>query len=160
MRQVLAVSCCVASITLAILYSFDSRLEWFGANRDLLLPAYYGRELKRGVTGTMTFVLMCEKEKAPQVRLARMNLRSTTDYVEKYPDLVEIAVKKVEDVIRGWPPARVGITYSEEITIEYKQDAAMAPENRRYEVVYGRHDIPVRVTITGPTKVLGALGDR
>lgn len=122
----------------------------FGLNdKDVLMPAFFSKDIQHGLNGTINLNVQFEKGKVVSVKVLSTELNSSTDYVKKFPDLVDLTIRRIVGTIEDWKISNV-VPVSIDLTIELKIDPSLPANARNYRVEFGKPGFVTKMVISGP----------
>ena len=135
---------CLAGVALG-----SSIFSFYPDDREVLVPAYFTHDLQNGLTGTIKLKVDYDKGHVASVLTLSTDLKSETDFVDRFPDLARLSVKRIIRTIREWRTSTVS-PVATEVTVELMLDSSLSPNVRNYRIEKGRDGLVTKMTISGP----------
>ena len=131
------------------IWASNSSLTFYSVDHDTVVPAFFTRDLQNGLTGTIKLRVAFDKGKVTSVETASTEIRSETDFVKRYPTLVDLSRERIIGTIKDWRTSIVS-PFSTEVIVELKLDPSLATNARTYRIEYGKLGVVSKLVMSGP----------
>src|SRR5688572_14659588 len=118
-------------------------------DRVTKLPSYGRQELKHGVTGTVLVHVSFAGGRVQSARVTKTELTAKDRYLEVYPDLIDVWLKRVEAQTKELQSGTIS-PFEADIKLEFRQEIGLSENARKYALEFGADGIPLRIEIKGP----------
>lgn len=118
-------------------------------DKDVLMPAFFTMDINEGLNGTINLNVQFQEGKVVSVKVLSSQLNSSTDYVKKFPKLVDLAIRRIVGTIEDWKISNV-VPVSIDLTVELKIDPSLPANARNYRVEFGKPGFVTKLVMTGP----------
>jgi hypothetical protein len=133
----------------ATLWPLSSEYQLFLTDRAIVLPPYYGIELKKGVTGLTQVELRFDAGRVKSHNIVSCKFISAGDFATKDHELSESLGKRIASELTHWRSYIVS-PFSTTVAFELRLDSKLPVNVRNYSIEYGKGGVPTKVILTGP----------